>query len=108
MKRLTIISRATTRVLIGLIRAYQLLLSPWIGQSCRFEPTCSRYALAALERHGAAAGSYLALARIVRCHPGCSGGHDPVPDQPWKRPRLLTGLSHRTVDPADPTTSTLL
>ncbi|MDR0478460.1 MAG: membrane protein insertion efficiency factor YidD [Burkholderiaceae bacterium] len=95
MKHLAIISRAITRVLMALIRAYQLLLSPWIGQGCRFEPTCSRYALMALERHGAAAGSYLALARIARCHPGCAGGHDPVPDQPWQLPRLFTGLLRR-------------
>jgi putative membrane protein insertion efficiency factor len=99
---------AITRALMGLIRAYQLLLSPWIGQGCRFEPTCSRYAREALERHGAAAGSYLALARIARCHPGCAGGHDPVPDQPLRLPRLLTGLLRRPTDPAtDSTTKTL-
>ncbi|MDR2990498.1 MAG: membrane protein insertion efficiency factor YidD [Burkholderiaceae bacterium] len=104
MKRPTVIARA----LMCLIRAYQLLLSPWIGQSCRFEPTCSRYALEALERHGAAAGSYLALTRIARCHPGCAGGHDPVPDQPWPLPRLLTGLLHRQDNPASaPTTQKL-
>ena len=68
------------RVLIGLIRAYRLLLSPWLGSSCRFEPTCSVYALGALERFGAVKGSYLMLARIGRCHPWCEGGVDPVPD----------------------------
>ena len=104
MKRPTVMTRA----LMGLIRAYQLLLSPWLGQGCRFEPTCSRYALTALERHGAAAGSYLTLARIARCHPGCAGGHDPVPDQPWPLPRPLSGLLRRPADPAtDPRTHTL-
>jgi putative membrane protein insertion efficiency factor len=67
------------RALIGLVKAYRLLLSPWLGQSCRFEPTCSAYAIEALERHGAAAGSYLTLRRIARCQPWCQGGHDPVP-----------------------------
>jgi len=65
--------------LILLVRGYRLLLSPWLGSSCRFEPTCSAYALEALQRHGAAAGSYLAAARVLRCHPWCAGGHDPVP-----------------------------
>jgi len=67
------------RLLIGLVKAYRLLLSPWLGQACRFEPTCSLYAIGALEQHGAAAGSYLTLRRIVRCQPWCEGGHDPVP-----------------------------
>ena len=75
------------RVLTSLVKGYRLLLSPWIGGSCRFTPTCSAYALEALERHGAAAGSYLAAARIARCHPWCNGGHDPVPAQ---RPALFT------------------
>jgi len=70
------------RLLIGLVKAYRLLLSPWLGSSCRFEPTCSVYALTALERFGAAKGSYLMLARIGRCHPWCEGGLDPVPDMP--------------------------
>lgn len=65
--------------LVGLVKAYRLLLSPWLGSSCRFEPTCSRYALGALQQHGAAAGSYLTVHRILRCHPWCAGGHDPVP-----------------------------
>ena len=70
------------RFLILLVRGYRLMLSPWLGSSCRFEPTCSAYALDALQRHGAAAGSYLAAARVLRCHPWCAGGHDPVPDRP--------------------------
>jgi putative membrane protein insertion efficiency factor len=76
-------------LLMGLVRGYRLLLSPWLGSACRFEPTCSAYALQALERHGAAAGSYLTLHRLVRCHPWCAGGLDPVAEQP---PRLFTSL----------------
>ncbi|MBU0588137.1 MAG: membrane protein insertion efficiency factor YidD [Gammaproteobacteria bacterium] len=76
-------------VLIGVVKAYRLLLSPWLGSSCRFEPTCSAYSLQALEQHGAATGSYLTLARLVRCHPWCAGGHDPVPA---KSPRLFSKL----------------
>jgi uncharacterized protein len=77
------------RLLMGLVRAYRLLLSPWLGSSCRFEPTCSVYALQALERHGAASGSYLTIHRLVRCGPWCKGGHDPVPPQ---APRLFSAL----------------
>ena len=73
--------------LVGLIKGYRLFLSPWLGSSCRFTPTCSAYGLQALEQHGAAAGAYLTAARIARCHPWCDGGHDPVPDTP---PRLFT------------------
>ena len=67
-------------VLIGLVKAYRLLLSPALGSACRFEPTCSAYALEALQRHGAARGSYLTLKRLGRCQPWCDGGHDPVPE----------------------------
>ena len=66
-------------LLMGIVKAYRVLLSPWLGSSCRFEPTCSIYALNALQLHGAAAGSYLAAARLGRCHPWCLGGLDPVP-----------------------------
>jgi len=65
--------------LIGIVKAYRLFLSPWLGSSCRFEPTCSAYSLQALELHGAAKGGYLTLKRIGRCHPWCEGGLDPVP-----------------------------
>lgn len=61
-------------------RAYKLLLSPWIGQQCRFYPTCSDYTLEAVERHGLLAGLFLAIKRLGRCHPYCEGGCDPVPD----------------------------
>jgi putative membrane protein insertion efficiency factor len=74
------------RALSALVRGYRFFLSPWLGSSCRFTPTCSVYALQALEAHGAAAGAYLAAARIARCHPWCDGGHDPVPSS---APRLF-------------------
>lgn len=77
--------------LIGLVKGYRLLLSPWLGSACRFTPTCSVYSLQALERHGAAGGSYLTLARIGRCHPWCQGGPDPVPGQ-IRKPRFLSQL----------------
>lgn len=79
--------------LMALVRAYRLLLSPWLGNACRFEPSCSRYALQALALHGAAAGTTLTLRRLARCHPWCEGGHDPVPSQ---APRLFTGLLARS------------
>ncbi|MEY2994675.1 MAG: putative rane protein insertion efficiency factor [Pseudomonadota bacterium] len=73
--------RPVQALLILLVKAYRLLLSPVLGSSCRFEPTCSQYALEALQKHGAGAGTYLAICRIGRCHPWCDGGHDPVPSQ---------------------------
>lgn len=61
------------------IRAYRLIFSPWVGFNCRYQPTCSAYALEALERHGPFKGSYLLLRRIGRCHPLGGSGYDPVP-----------------------------
>jgi len=61
------------------VRGYRLLLKPWLGSACRFEPTCSAYALVALQRHGALRGGVLAGWRLMRCHPWCDGGCDPVP-----------------------------
>jgi hypothetical protein len=66
--------------LLGLVKGYRLLLSPWLGSGCRFEPSCSVYAIHALERHGALGGSVLTVKRLVRCHPWCEGGYDPVPE----------------------------
>ena len=80
--------------LIGAVKAYRLLLSPWLGAGCRFEPTCSVYAIEALQRHGSAKGSALSAWRIVRCAPWCAGGHDPVPDH-WQ-PKLFTSLLAKT------------
>ena len=62
------------------IRLYQWTISPILGPSCRYLPTCSEYALEAVERHGALAGLWLALRRLLRCHPWAAGGYDPVPD----------------------------
>ncbi|NRF69287.1 membrane protein insertion efficiency factor YidD [Aquincola sp. S2] len=76
--------------LILVVRGYRLLLKPWLGSACRFEPTCSAYALQALEHHGALAGSYFTAARLLRCHPWCDGGIDPVPLQPPLFTRLLS------------------
>jgi len=67
--------------LIGFLRLYRLLISPLYGQVCRFHPTCSAYALGAVERHGALLGSYLAARRLIRCHPWNAGGYDPVPER---------------------------
>ena len=66
-------------ILKGLIRLYQITLSPILGGACRFEPSCSAYALEAVERHGAVRGARLALARLLRCHPFGAAGYDPVP-----------------------------
>ena len=63
----------------GLIRGYQLTLSPWLGECCRFHPSCSHYAMEAVGTHGAAKGSWLAARRVCRCHPFNAGGFDPVP-----------------------------
>jgi len=65
-------------VLMG-IRGYQLLISPLLPPSCRYYPTCSSYAMEAIEKHGTVAGSWLAIRRIARCHPFRPGGFDPVP-----------------------------
>lgn len=81
-------------LLVLLVKAYRLLLRPWLGTNCRFVPSCSGYALEALEQHGALAGSYLTLHRLVRCGPWCAGGHDPVPaETPRIFSRLFTPLS---------------
>jgi hypothetical protein len=68
------------RLLALPVRGYRLLASPWVGHGCRFTPTCSVYALEALERHGALRGGWLALRRILRCHPWGGSGIDNVPD----------------------------
>ncbi len=90
------------RLLVGVVKGYRLFLSPWLGSNCRFEPTCSAYALQALARHGAAGGSYLTLRRLVRCHPWCDGGHDPVPLQIPRGKRLLSRLCAGGTPPSSP------
>ena len=69
------------RILMLLIRAYQLVLSPMLGPSCRFYPSCSCYAHEAIARHGPVLGLWLAVRRILRCHPFTPGGYDPVPEK---------------------------
>ena len=66
-------------IVLALIRFYQRSISPGRGVSCRYQPTCSRYTYEAVERFGAARGTWMGLRRIVRCHPGRAGGYDPVP-----------------------------
>jgi uncharacterized protein len=70
---------AVELILRGLIRAYQIALSPWLGARCRFHPSCSNYALEALRTHGLWRGCRLTLRRLARCHPWHPGGVDPVP-----------------------------
>mgnify|MGYP000482835549 CR=1 FL=1 len=71
---------AMKTLLLALLSIYQYLLSPWVGQHCRFHPTCSEYAREAIQTHGALKGTWLAARRLSRCHPWHAGGLDPVPD----------------------------
>jgi len=112
MRGLNALWRLPRAVLIGLVRLYRLLLSPWVGQSCRFTPTCSAYAIQALGRHGAIVGTGLAGWRILRCNPWCHGGCDEVPDNmPWNRTRatptagLFSGLLDGDSGSAPPATT---
>ena len=66
-------------LLLALLKAYRYAISPMLGSNCRFVPSCSQYAIEALERHGALRGSWLSVRRVMRCHPWFHGGHDPVP-----------------------------
>lgn len=69
---------------VGLIKAYQYLISPLLGPSCRFHPTCSHYAIEAISEYGVLKGGYLSVRRIIKCHPLHEGGHDPVPSKQEK------------------------
>ena len=86
---------ACRQALLLLVRAYRYWLKPWLGNSCRFEPSCSAFALQALQQHGAARGAALAGWRLLRCHPWCDGGDDAVPE-----PRTAARFK-----PTDPSTS---
>jgi putative membrane protein insertion efficiency factor len=92
------------QLLIGLVQAYRLLFKAWIGPVCRFEPSCSAYALEALQRHGALRGGGLAGRRLLRCHPWCDGGFDPVPDEsgPARRGPFTSLLSRESGGPVPP------
>jgi putative membrane protein insertion efficiency factor len=81
------------RVLLAVVRFYRMAISPIRPPSCRYEPTCSAYAVEALERHGAARGSWLALRRLLRCHPFHAGGHDPVPSHVGRQGRVTDGVA---------------
>ena len=69
------------KISIAIIRGYQLCISPMLGPHCRFSPTCSQYAIEAIQTHGVVKGLYLSAKRISKCHPFHSGGHDPVPEK---------------------------
>lgn len=94
---LVALTRLPQQLLLLLVHAYRLLLKPWLGNACRFEPSCSAYALQALQQHGAVIGGTLSAARILRCQPWCDGGCDPVPTQP---PRLFARLGLGRRDPS--------
>ena len=68
-----------TRIFIACIKVYQIALSPFFGQQCRFTPTCSQYAIESIQKHGALKGVLLSIKRLSHCHPWHVGGHDPVP-----------------------------
>ena len=87
------------QALILLLRGYRLLLRPWIGNACRFEPTCSAYTIEALQRHGALRGGALGGWRVLRCQPWCDAGCDPVPE---KFPNPAAGLFARLGLPVSP------
>ena len=95
-------------LLLALLRAYRFLLSPWLGNSCRFWPTCSAYAMEAIETHGAARGSWMMFTRLARCHPYSRGG-DPVPSQfrwrCWCHAHDVSSSSPRMMAPASDTKS---
>lgn len=76
----TAVSKVLAWPLIQLVRFYRLAISPWLGANCRFDPSCSSYAIEALEVHGILKGTVLAARRIGRCHPWGGSGYDPVPD----------------------------
>jgi putative membrane protein insertion efficiency factor len=87
-----------SRLLLLLIRIYQLLLSPFIGGQCRFEPSCSRYTAQSIERFGAVRGSILGVKRIARCHPFARAGFDPVPEaSPPCHGTACHGTQHNTL-----------
>jgi putative membrane protein insertion efficiency factor len=75
------INYAICRFLILLIRLYQVTLSPFIGRSCRYLPTCSNYGIESLRKHGAIRGTWLTIKRVCSCHPWGGSGYDPVPEQ---------------------------
>lgn len=78
-----------SRLVIALVRVYQLTLSPLLGNSCRFEPSCSAYFIEAVRNHGVWKGGRLGFRRLFRCHPFHAGGYDPVPERPTSQHRSV-------------------
>lgn len=89
---LSFLRRAPQLVLLGLLRLYQTVISPLTGPTCRYYPSCSSYAVLAVQRHGALRGSWLAARRLARCHPWTPGGVDDVP--PARPPHSSARLGH--------------
>lgn len=81
---MTLISAFFQKLLLSMIRFYQAAISPHLGKNCRFIPTCSRYAYIAIARFGPIKGTYLAIKRLLKCHPFHAGGYDPVPEKKEK------------------------
>lgn len=92
------IARVPQQLLMLLVKGYRLFFRAWLGNVCRFTPTCSAYSLQALQDHGAVGGTYLTLRRLARCHPWCRGGHDPVP--PAGRGLFTRFTTAEAADPA--------
>ena len=84
--------RLAQKILIKIIRLYQIMISPFIGARCRFVPTCSCYGIEALKTHGLLKGGWLTLKRVLKCHPLNAGGFDPVPPKPIIMMRKNNGL----------------
>jgi len=82
-------------IAMALVRIYRYCISPLSAPSCRYYPSCSQYALESIERFGFLKGCYFAVRRVLRCHPGCPGGYDPVPDDP----KAKDCCDHRTQEP---------
>jgi hypothetical protein len=80
------VPRLCANAMVGLVRAYQWAISPWLGPRCRFEPTCSEYAVSAIRRFGPLRGGALTCKRLCRCHPWGGSGYDPVPEDSCEDP----------------------
>ena len=90
------------QVFIAIIRLYQLAISPLMGNHCRFYPSCSHYAIEAMETHGMLHGSFLTIKRLSRCHPFCEGGEDPVPEKQTAQvvqKQIIQAKTARTKEP---------
>lgn len=96
-------NQGLSRVLLGLLWLYRYLLSPWLGRNCRFEPSCSQYAVEAIQIHGPGFGAYLALKRVIRCAPWSRGGYDPVPAHVSHGDHTVTNTQHTCCSPSSDT-----